>query len=225
LAPLLPALVAATGLPASCQVLCGIHDSNASLLRYLEYKGGEGEAAPRTVLSTGTWAIAAALGRPLSGLDERADMLANVNALGDPVACMRFMGGRESGGPFVGSAGAIAGPAPHGAAQRYALATLYCALMTDYCMERLDAAGDIVIEGSFTGNPHFAPLLAALRAPQPVGLSDDASGSSHGAALLWRWNEASAEGGAWPRAVAPLALAGLAGYRERWRAALSPLSS
>ena len=255
LAPLLPALVAATGLPASCQVLCGIHDSNAALLRYLERTGGEG--APRTVLSTGTWVIAAALGRPLSGLDERADMLANVDALGDPVACMRFMGGREfswlageapqvcdvaeletivaqgtlalpcfaeSGGPFVGRAGAIVGPAPRGAAQRYALATLYCALMTDYCMERLEAAGDIVIEGSFTGNPHFAPLLAALRTPQPVGLSDDASGSSHGAALLWRWNEVSAEGSP-PRAVAPLALAGLAGYRERWRAALPPVAA
>ena len=75
-----------------CQVLCGIHDSNASLLRYLEADANE---QPRTVLSTGTWAIAAAFGARLDRLDETADMLANVNALGQPVACMRFMGGRE----------------------------------------------------------------------------------------------------------------------------------
>ncbi|HEY1148501.1 MAG TPA: FGGY family carbohydrate kinase, partial [Pseudoduganella sp.] len=86
------ALAAQTGLPADCQVLCGIHDSNASLLRHL----GGGCQAP-AVLSTGTWVIAAAPGRPLDALREEADMLANCSAFGEPVACMRFMGGREFG--------------------------------------------------------------------------------------------------------------------------------
>jgi sugar (pentulose or hexulose) kinase len=82
-----PELAVLTGLPVDCQVVCGIHDSNASLLRYLG-------AEKQTVLSTGTWMIAAAFGADLSALREEADMLANTNALGQPVASARFMGGR-----------------------------------------------------------------------------------------------------------------------------------
>lgn len=210
LGTLLPAVVEQTGLPAGCQVLCGIHDSNASLLRYL----GDGNA---TVLSTGTWLIAAAFGTALDALDEHADMLANTSALGRPVACMRFMGGREfgilagpdavpctqddfdllmaqgtmalpcfaeSGGPFSGRRGSIVGPAPGTPAARYALATLYCALMTDYCLDALGAGGPVIIEGSFTANPHFSALLAALRPNQAVTESDDASGTTCGGWLL-----------------------------------------
>ena len=102
--PLMPAVAglgragraqAGTGAPApACRPtatsLCGIHDSNASLLRYL---GGDAG----TVLSTGTWLIAASFGTALGELARAHDMLANTNALGQPVACMRFMGGREFG--------------------------------------------------------------------------------------------------------------------------------
>jgi sugar (pentulose or hexulose) kinase len=147
LGTLLPEVADATGLPRSCEVLCGIHDSNVSLVRYLQRDGDN--PRPRTVLSTGTWVIAAALGANLDSLREEADMLANTNALGQAVACMRFMGGREfselagvqdsgqactpndlarlvaqgtlalpcfaaTGGPFVGHAGHIDGPAPPG---------------------------------------------------------------------------------------------------------------
>jgi sugar (pentulose or hexulose) kinase len=265
-------LAAQTGLPAECKVICGIHDSNASLLRHLQ---GE----PRTVLSTGTWVIAAAIGMPLDGLREEADMLANSNALGEPVACMRFMGGREfgelagpapalctaddlqrliaqgtvalpcfaaAGGPFGGRAGEITGPAPQTTQERYALATLYCVLMSDYCLSALGAAeGEIVVEGSYTGNPHFAPLLAALRPAQNVVCSDDASGTTCGAWMLAHWGNATARhgegdagmpgragarngagtpgeggtGGA-PSAAQPLVLAGWTEYRARWLAAL-----
>lgn len=168
LGPVLPALAELTGVPSDCKVLCGIHDSNASLLRHLGGKAG-------TVLSSGTWLIAASFGTPLEALDEQADMLANTNARGQPVACMRFMGGREfavlagsgastcsvadlqtlivqgsfalpcfaeAGGPFAGRAGRVEGPAPRSAEERYALATLYCVLMSDYCLDRLEASGD-----------------------------------------------------------------------------------
>ncbi len=237
-----PELAALTGLPSDCKIVCGIHDSNASLLRYLN--------APRqTVLSTGTWMIAAAFGVELKQLRENADMLANTNALGKPVACMRFMGGREfgilagaspatcsvadlenlvergtmalpcfaeSGGPFAGHRGSIAGPQPRSAEERYALATLYCVLMTDYCLTALGAQGGIVVEGSFSGNPYFAPLLGALRPQQPVSTSDDASGTTCGGWMLHRWGEAPAMAG---QAATPLALSGLDDYRERWLAA------
>ncbi|MGK5026852.1 FGGY-family carbohydrate kinase [Janthinobacterium sp. RB2R34] len=229
---------------SGCQVLCGIHDSNASLLRYLETEAND---QPRTVLSTGTWAIAAAFGAPLDRLDETADMLANVNALGQPVACMRFMGGREfsvlagaspqvcamadierlvrqstlalpcfaeSGGPFVGQAGCIEGPSPRTAQEHYALATLYCALMSDYCLDALDAQGPVTVEGSFTDNPHFASLLAALRPGRDVAVSQDASGTTCGGWMLHRWGEVPAMEATVEK---PLELAGLMTYREQWR--------
>lgn len=212
-----PELISRTGLPADCRIFCGIHDSNASLLRYISKANA---LVPRTVISTGTWVIAAALGKPLDILDEKLDMLANVNALGDPVACMRFMGGREfsilvgpdpqpcliddlqrlvsqgtlalpcfseTGGPFVGQVGTIVGPAPQTPQENYALATLYCALMTNYCLDALDADGPVVVDGSFTNNPHFSVLLAALRPQQLILFSDDSSGTTCGGWMLGDW--------------------------------------
>jgi L-fuculokinase len=248
-----PEFAALTGLPASCQVLCGIHDSNASLVRYL---GRDTGAAPRTVLSTGTWVIAAALGVPLAGLREEADMLANTDALGRPVACLRFMGGREfaalavanpvacsfaqieelvargtmalpcfaEAGPFGGRAGCIAGPGPRDAGERFALATLYCVLMADYCLDALGARGPIAVEGSFTANPWFGPLLAGLRPEQALSYSDDASGTTCGAWLL-RYRDGLPPGAGTARP--PAQLAGLRAYRQRWleRLAATPAIS
>jgi L-fuculokinase len=237
----------ATGLPARCEVLCGIHDSNASLLRHLG--GGAGQPG-RTVLSTGTWTIAAVFGTALEHLRERDDMLANTNAFGEAVACMRFMGGREfatlagpeivpctsahlealagrgtlalpcfadAGGPFAGRRGAVDGPAPRDAQERYALATLYCVLMTDYCLDALGSSGPIAVEGSYTANRHFGGLLAGLRPRQTVTYSEDASGTTCGGWML-------------RHPTTPLARAAqdavqqptldLTGYRQRWRDAL-----
>jgi sugar (pentulose or hexulose) kinase len=248
LGTLLPEVAEATGLSPACQVLSGIHDSNASLMRYLDK---DAAAAPRTVLSTGTWMIAAAFGAPLERLREDADMLANTSALGQPVACMRFMGGREfgalagpnpqactfdmierlisrgtmalpcfaeTGGPFAGHAGRIVGEAPQDAQERYALATLYCVLMTDYCLDALQAAGPLAVEGSFTANAFFGPLLAALRPQQAATYSDDASGTTCGGWML-RYRDGVPPAGA--REVQALAPVGLSEYRQRWLAALA----
>jgi sugar (pentulose or hexulose) kinase len=249
-----PALARQTGVPEDCVVVCGIHDSNASLLRHLPQAGGAAPGAgagPCTVLSTGTWVIAAALGRPLDSLREAADMLANVNALGDPVACMRFMGGREfgelagaspqtctlddiagvleqgtlalpafaSGGPFAAHAGEIAGPAPRSDRERYALATIYTVLMSDYCLELLGAdTGPVIVEGSFTGNPHFAGLLAALRPGQQVQVSTDTSGTTCGGWMLRHWGRHRDHPPAGANTPAPPAkLPALPAYRTRWR--------
>jgi sugar (pentulose or hexulose) kinase len=255
LGSLRPEVAGATGLPAHCQVLCGIHDSNASLLRYLNQASIGDMLDARTVLSTGTWMIAAAFGADLNGLCERADMLANTNALGQPVACMRFMGGREfgaiagpapqacteidlarllargtlalpcfaeTGGPFAGSSGRITGPEPATAAERYALATLYCALVTDYCLDALGAGGPIAVEGSFTANPWFGGLLAALRPQQAVSYSDDASGTTCGGWLL-RYRDGVPPGAS--TRVEALDLPGLHAYRQRWLDALSAPAS
>lgn len=78
------------GLPAGIAVCNGIHDSNAAYLRYLA-----GVRVPFALLSTGTWMIAFNAGGDLAGLDPRRDTLANVDVFGRPIACSRFMGGRE----------------------------------------------------------------------------------------------------------------------------------
>jgi len=251
LGTLLPELAQRTGLPTSCRIICGIHDSNASLLRYLGSASQGSESAEKpTVISTGTWVIAAALGRTpdlLDQLDETRDMLANVNAFGVPVPSIRFMGGREfsalagnnlqqctsvdlqrlitqetfalpsfsnSGGPFAGKPGVIAGPAPVTAGERYALATLYCALMTDICLTLLHATGPVVIEGSFTANLFYAQLLAALCPARPVLVSDDASGTVCGG---WLLADGRRSAGRAPAEVAPVDLIGWTDYALKWR--------
>ncbi len=84
-------LAAATGLDSACEVACGIHDSNASYLRFLMDR----EREAFTVVSSGTWTIVMANRGDLRRLREDRDMLANVNAFGAPVATARYMGGRE----------------------------------------------------------------------------------------------------------------------------------
>jgi sugar (pentulose or hexulose) kinase len=90
LGTILPDIAAATGLAPETPVTCGIHDSNASLLPHVLLR-----APPFSVVSTGTWCIAMAVGGTQCDLDERNDTLINVNALGQPVPSARFMGGRE----------------------------------------------------------------------------------------------------------------------------------
>lgn len=87
-----PAVVRATGLARSCRVLCGLHDSNASLLGRTQWRPHDETLA---VVSSGTWTIAMARGVDLGRLDPARDMLANVDAFGRPVGTSRFMGGRE----------------------------------------------------------------------------------------------------------------------------------
>ena len=84
-------LAATTGLPADCQVLCGIHDSKANYLRY-ETAG----LANFTLLSTGTWMIGFNPGFPLQDLNEAFDTCSNSDIAGAPVACCRAMAGREA---------------------------------------------------------------------------------------------------------------------------------
>lgn len=82
-----------TTLPRSCKIYCGIHDSNASFLRYLNKDNESSE--PFTVISTGTWTILMQSGGAVNALHDKTDTLANVDINGNPVSCARFMGGRE----------------------------------------------------------------------------------------------------------------------------------
>jgi sugar (pentulose or hexulose) kinase len=96
----------ALGLP-DCDVLCGIHDSNAAYLGYLA-----GASGPFAVVSTGTWVVCFNSQGRLAQLDPGRDTLANVDASGTPVACSRFMGGREYAA-ILGLAGSTAMAVPN----------------------------------------------------------------------------------------------------------------
>ena len=67
----------------------------------------------------------------------------------------------DQGGPFGARKGRIEGGAPAAPAARTALATLYAALVTAHVLERLEAPGDLIVEGGFTRSPAFAAVLAA----------------------------------------------------------------
>jgi len=68
----------------------GVHDSNAALYFYRSLG-----FADFTLVSTGTWVIIFNPASPLETLDAARDMLANVTVDHQPVATIRFMGGRE----------------------------------------------------------------------------------------------------------------------------------
>jgi L-fuculokinase len=249
LGPLRREIAEPAALGDSVRVLCGVHDSNASIIPYLA-----NWPAPFTVVSTGTWVVLLGVGLPIEALDPDADMLANVDITGRPTACARFMGGREyaklsgedltpptrdalqalidrgamalpsfsdQGGPFAHVAGRVEGEvAP---AERGALATLYVALMTDHMLTRLGAgAGPIVIDGNLGANAAFGAALAQLRAGQKVVSTQQPIGAAYGAALLASWPNCPPL----PEEIAHRSwkLSGLGAYRETWTArALGPL--
>jgi len=84
----------AVGLAPDCQVLCGLHDSNASLLGARAQT--EVSEEPFCLVSTGTWFVAMQSGGDgPPRLDESRDTLGNVDVVGRVTPSARFMGGRE----------------------------------------------------------------------------------------------------------------------------------
>ena len=83
------------------------------------------------------------------------------------------------GGPYATTKGAIRGATA--ADDRTALATLYCALMSDLMLTRMGATrGDLIVEGTFAGNLAFGQTLGALRPTQRVFAAEDTAGTARG---------------------------------------------
>lgn len=234
-----PALQTALGIGA-VPVICGLHDSNASLLPHLRAR-----AAPFAVVSTGTWVISMAVGGADVALDPTRDTLINVNALGDPVPSARFMGGREyelmrpqsgaegdaadaeavltrgvmlrpavvrDSGPFQGRQGGwTTEPATDG--QRAVALGYYLGLMTAESLAQIGAAGPSVIEGPFAANPWFCAMLRAATG-RAVVRSPMRTGTAIGTALLFQDSAPLAE----PPAAEPAPDPRLRAYAAQWRA-------
>lgn len=208
LGTLAPALQAALGI-GPVPVLCGIHDSNASLLPHLLTR-----EAPFAVVSTGTWVIAMAIGAGTVALNPARDVLVNVSALGDPVPSARFMGGREydlqrlggmgtrmdadrvvenqimllpsvvpDSGPFQGRTHRWT-HTDCGMGETEVALGYYLALMTAECLGCIGAQGPVLVEGPFGENPWYCAMLTAATG-RPVVRSDARTGTAVGAALLF----------------------------------------
>jgi len=236
------AVATESGLPASCRVHVGVHDSNASLLRFLLARPGQDFC----VVSSGTWVVCMSTEDSLDYLNSTKDMLANVDVEGNPVPCIRFMGGREyaqicaatgsaidqqateeditrligngvmalpnfssGSGPFGERSPEIRGTPDNGAA----LATLYCALMVDHCLELLHVQGDIIVVGAYLQNPLLCSLIAQLREGQAVYASSDEAGTVRGTAQLTTWSVPASLS---TQRCAPSEVAGLADYCASW---------
>jgi sugar (pentulose or hexulose) kinase len=221
-------------------VACGIHDSNASYLRFLMDR----EREAFTVVSSGTWTIVMANRGDLRRLREERDMLANVNLYGAPIATARYMGGREyetiaqgageptidalievltsgaialpslaSAGPYSGRQGRMERVEGLNAAQRAALATLYSALMTAQLIESLGTAGEIFVDGPLARNPLFAGLLGACVPVGTVRIYPEGGGARVAAHLAGL----PAPDTSALQNVAPLRIPGLLEYQSNWR--------
>ncbi|HEY0943499.1 MAG TPA: hypothetical protein VGE08_25670 [Steroidobacter sp.] len=242
LGPISSEIATATGLDPACQVACGIHDSNASYLKFLI---GREPEQPFTVISSGTWTVVMANRADLARLREDRDMLASVDAFGAPVATARFMGGREyeaiagtdtrpnlpalvnvierhamalptfaSGGPFAGREGRLINAEGLSGSERASMATLYVALMCELLIETLGARGDVLIDGPLATNPLFGSVLATCLPDRAVLLSSGTSGNARAACYLAGFQDASSESVA---ATTPVTIKSLPAYRDAWR--------
>lgn len=242
LGPLRPEVAEATDLDPATPILCGIHDSNASLYPHLLARDGA-----FSVVSTGTWVICMAIRGAVVTLDPERDTLINVDALGEPVPSARFMGGREyeiiragaeanvtdkdrrrvlsdgimllpavepATGPFRGrESGWTEAPGSEG--ERALALSWYLALMTGTCLTMIGAKGPVVVEGPFAANGDYLEMLAACTSRSVVPASGALTGTSIGAALL---ADASVE----PSGGRPIPAADpkLGAYAAAWRRAV-----
>ncbi|MBI2255611.1 MAG: hypothetical protein HYU58_13395 [Proteobacteria bacterium] len=240
LGPVLPEICAATGLPADCRVRVGIHDSSASFLRHRLSRttpfavastgtwvvcmaaGAPVDGLPENsclanvdVLGKPVPVCTFMGGREYAGLTNGAAALRP--ALADAAAViadgdMLVPPVGKFGGPFAGKG--THATLPRRAGENAARASLYLALMTDYCLDLIKAQGPVVIEGSLTGNELYLGALAALRAPAELLVSEDATGTVSGAAQL-----AGEKMTPLSRPVPAIDLP-LGTYRQKWREAL-----
>jgi sugar (pentulose or hexulose) kinase len=158
-------------------------------------------------------------GRELERISQGSGLLGQVE--GDDVQqvvdrqLFALPGFASEGGPFRSSKGRIEGALREGSRERAALGFLYCALMSDLCLDLVGAKGPCIVEGSFVRTPAFAALLASLRPDDDVFVAEESSGTTAGALALARWPAAGDFLA--PRECRAADTRGLDRYRELWR--------
>jgi sugar (pentulose or hexulose) kinase len=201
-----------TGLDPATPVICGIHDSNASLYAHLN-----AQQTRFAVVSSGTWVVCMAVGGLAESPDPLRDTLVNVNALGHIVPSARFMGGREfdrlmegcshghasqdmdaivsqgimhlpaletGSGPYPASRGHWRNGPPAGDGQRFVAASFYLALMTATSLRLTGARGPSIVEGPLARNMPYLDMLTAATGCDVMISTNSATGTAIGAAML-----------------------------------------
>ena len=245
-----PSLAQLTGLAENCQIYCGVHDSNASFANHLNpganspfsvvstgtwvicMAGGATQNSRRLDPDQDTLANVDVRGHAVPcarfmGGREYAAITGSATAPASLEPAMHLVRDHlfalpafsAAGGPFKQLTGTV--PASICSLERSSLASLYCALMTDYCLDLIEASGPVYIEGRFVTDEVFLLALTALRGN--VIAANEASGTLDGALALMHWHtagqpkvqmvtHAAAEG--------DVALPGITSYKSAWRAAL-----
>jgi L-fuculokinase len=227
------------------RIICGAHDSNAALVPHLLSRrepftvvstgtwviimavGGAGQLDPEADMLANVDVRGAPVptarfmgGREYSVLAGDAPADADEVDVGAIIASevLALPAFSDQGGPFASRKGVIEGPTPTTPKARAALATLYSALMTAHMLRRLQAPGDLIVEGGFARSPAFAAVLARLMGHRRVVVAPISAGAAAGAAMLARWAEPHPP----PRLEPALVwnLPGLEAYRDRWERAL-----
>lgn len=248
-----PELARTTGLRRETRVICGVHDSNASYFCHRVGREppfsvvssgtwticmAAGADLARLDESADMLANVDVFGDPvpcarfMGGREFAAIAGEGASALAPDMTSVERLLSQgifalpafaSQGGPFRSRRGGVVPEMPAGDLERAALGALYCALMTDYCLDALGAAGDLIIEGSLARNSVFLDILAALRSEQAVIPSSDSTGTTLGAARLAGLRFAAEGAAADARKAVPASAYGsvLMDYRRDWRQKLA----
>lgn len=86
-------------------------------------------------------------------------------------------------GPFPEKAARWIADGDATGAERHVTASLYLALMTEFCLSLVERRGPVVVEGPFAGNTLFLQALATFAETDVIAM-EGSTGTSAGAALL-----------------------------------------
>lgn len=203
------------GLSHPVPVYCGIHDSNASLLPHLLRRkppfavvstgtwiigfavGGKAsrlDPARDTLANVDAYGHATPSCRYMGGREfelltqgiQPLDEAEIEGALTEVLArdIMRLPSVVEGSGPFPNAVGRWT-IEPQGAAQTYAAASLYAAMMTTCSLELVGADGPVLVEGPFARNKFYLRALAhCVGRDVVIAEGGTPTGTAEGAALL-----------------------------------------
>ncbi len=242
-----PGIARRLGLPDGLPIHCGVHDSNAAAWRCIGRGDGSAtilstgtwfvalrpggsvdtlDPAKDMLANVAPDGTSVPSIRFMGGREAEAIVSAESLPLANDTALMQVIASgatalpsfATAGGPFRILPGRVFADGTLDAAGRAALAILYVALVSDWCLDRLGAAADIYVTGPFAGLPLFGRTLAAIRPSDRIHLDTATDGTPLGAALVARGRRGNGTG--FVTAV-PIADARIAAHRDSWRRAVA----
>ncbi len=236
----------ATGLSPAVRVLTGIHDSSANLYRYQAagLQGitvistgtwivpiSDCQGPDFEIERPGLCCNADVHGRPLPGMlvmggrefdavardgvgPASPEILDRLIATG--TMALPSFGTDDSLFPGTGGRGMVTGPLSRDEEAKVTLAVLYAALLTNCCLNTLNAP-TIILDGSFARDPLYGAIMAGLRPDRSVLVNPEPFGTVAGAALLATHETRTSPARLDLERAVPIANMHLIGYAHEWR--------